>query len=208
LNVVLKYFLFLIGYSTDIPFQTIQNMRNITYPILFISLALSACSSENIAPFMSKGCTIDLNYEDRTEESCQKLSTVCDPIDVPGKFHLVDNARLYLPQSCLEVGDKIYYENSKGKYINFEIILKDHALVRSSYTSFPPCATMPHYCFKSERYLLEMKSNKGNYDLEIEITVFVRGSESNWIQRDGMGIRDNNLTGIPSVFYLALYGQV
>src|SRR5688572_9786344 len=127
--------------------------------VAFILLILSAasCMKDEIVPFMPAGCMIDDQYEDRSDLPCTEHLASCTPTEVPGKFHFVENARKYLPQSCLEIGDKIYYTNPDGDHVGFEIISKDHALVRSSYLILPPCANMPDYCFRSEVYKLQMK---------------------------------------------------
>ena len=170
-----------------------------------LSLVLISCHDEEIVPFESNGCLIDYNFDDQTGMPCAVHSQSCDPTEVDGEFYLIEAARKFLPQSCLNIGSKIFYENAKGDHIGFKITLKDHVLTRSSYLSNPPCVNMPDYCFRSERYQLEMISDNDLYHLAIRIEVFVRGSPSNWIQRDGMNIRDLNLPDKGTVFYLSLY---
>jgi hypothetical protein len=174
---------------------------------IIISFLIS-CGPEEAIPFAPDGCLIDFNYSDRTDEPCKILTQNCTPIEVEGEFFFVENARKYLPQSCLEIGDKLFFENEEGAYLPFVITSKDHAMVRSTYASIPPCGSMPQYCFRSEYYSLEMKSDDSKYHLEITLEVYVRGSPLQWIQRDGMYIRDHKLSSLASIFYLSLYGQV
>ena len=180
-------------------------MTNSLYISLISSLFFLSCNTEEIIPFTPSGCIIDYELEDRTDQPCTIHSQNCVPTEVPGNFYLIERARKFLPQSCLEIGDKVFYENAAGDHVGFVITSKDHALIRSSYLSTPPCVDMPDYCFRSEIYTLGMKSDDGLYHLSITLQVFVRGNETNWIQRDGMNIQDLNLPGSANIFFLSLY---
>ena len=152
-------------------------------------------------------CVIDFNLEDKTDQPCTIHAVNCVPTEVSGEFYLIERARKFLPQSCLATGDKIYYENSSGDILGFTIASKVHDLVRSSYLSTPPCINMPDYCFKSEKYTLVMNSDDDQYRLSITLEVYVRGAPTNWIQRDGMYIKDLNLPG-GNIFFLSLYQEL
>ncbi|MBP6680030.1 MAG: hypothetical protein KA166_02495 [Saprospiraceae bacterium] len=173
---------------------------------LFCSFLIISCQDEDIIPFKPNGCVIDFNLEDKTAQPCTVHSQNCVPTEVSGEFYLIERARKFLPQSCLTIGDKIFYENPEGDILGFTIVSKDHELVRSSYLSIPPCVDMPDYCFKSEIYTLVMKSEDDQYNLSITLQVYVRGAPSSWIQRDGMHIKDLNLPGA-NIFFLSLYEE-
>jgi hypothetical protein len=180
-------------------------MMKVICCVIAFSVVLCSCHDEAIVPFVPNGCLIDQNFKDLTNVPCTIHAQSCVPTEVDGEFYFIEAARKFLPQSCLPLGSKIFYENAKGDHIGFKITLKDHTLVRSSYLSNPPCVNMPDYCFKSELFKLEMESDNDLYHLAIRLEVFVRGSPINWIQRDGMNIRDLNLPDQGTVFYLSLY---
>ena len=119
---------------------------------------------------------------------------------------LIERARTFLRR--VAYGIEIDILEIYGDVIGFIIVSKDHTLVRSSYLSSPPCVHMPDYCFRSEKITLGMKSDDDQYHLSITLQVHVRGSESNWIQRDGMSIRDLELPTAASIFYLSLYQEM
>src|SRR5678816_2492129 len=109
-------------------------MKNKLFLSLICLSLMISCKDEEIIPFKPKACVIDHNLEDKTAQPCKIHAQNCVPTEVPGEFYLIYRARKFLPQSCLAIGDKIYYENSSGDILSFTIESKVHELVPVSYT--------------------------------------------------------------------------
>lgn len=180
--------------------------------ILFCACGINNDLEEEIIPnrFIPQNCIVDLKNAQESEENCRptRFENCLSIEEVERLYTFNDSSRIYLPWSCLEIGERIFYENEIGDITYFSIISKEHILTKNWFF-WETCATLPNYCFNIEDYSIKLVSEDRKYELSLSLSMWVRGRDGDFRKSDRLNVTEYDLenSNSTSIFLLGLEGN-
>lgn len=147
--------------------------KKLLFPLaLFLAFSLSCGKKEDAQQI--NPCVEDIlsPFPPPTCSDVKQTDYFCD-VEFLGKYQLEESSKLFQPQYCEAIGNKITYKNDKGTLLDLAVYQKGYGETNVIHNSFVPCAGDTNkykgYCIDYQQLWISLRSDQTGLDISMYV---------------------------------------